>query len=101
MQLWKITPSAPPDDPRWLEGLQWRELNVRAETAAEARVIAARMEAAQQGFSPGRSTAGGVAMDYQSPLYDEALYHVTEMPSGSSQDFPAEGPPEILVAQPY
>lgn len=99
MRLWKITPSAPPDDPRWLGGPEWREIVVRAKTAAEARVVAARMEAAQQDFSPGRNTAGAGAMDYQSPLHDEALYHVTELPSDAGADVPADGAPEVLAAR--
>jgi hypothetical protein len=100
MSLWRITPSAPPDDPRWLGGPEWQEIIVRAGTAAEARVIAAQMEAARQDFRPDRNVAGAAAMDYQSPLADEGLYHVVELPDDGPGPFPVEGPPEVLVAQP-
>ena len=99
MRLWRITPSAPPNDLRWLGGPVWREIVVRAGTAAEARVVAARMEADQQGFRPGENTAGAAAMGYQSALYDEALYHVAELPEGGSGPLPGRDQPEIVSAQ--
>ena len=98
MGLWRITPAAPLDDPRWLGGPVWREIVVRAGTAAEARVVAAGMEAAEQDFRPGESSAGGTAMGYQSALYDEALYHVAELPEGGGPP-PAGGRAEIVSAR--
>jgi len=98
MRLWRITPSAPSNDMRWLGGPVWREIVVRAETAAQARVVAAQMEAAQQDFRPGENTAGAAAMGYQSALYDEALYHVAEMPESGSGPLPGNRQPEILAA---
>ncbi len=98
MRLWRIVPSAPPDDPRWLHSPVWREIVVRADTAAEARAIASRMEADQQDYSPDRDSAGAQAMDYPSALYDEALYQVIEVPAGATAQFSPEGPREILIA---
>ena len=98
MRLWRITPAAPLNDLRWLGGPVWREIIVRAGTAAEARLIAGEMEAAQQNFRPGENTAGAAAMGYQSALYDEALYPVAEMPEGGSGPLPGPDQPEIVSA---
>ena len=76
MRLWRITPSAAPDDARWHNSQMWREVVVRAETAAEARAIASRMESDETELTP-RFTSGTLAQDYPSAFYDESLYSVT------------------------
>ncbi len=98
MRLWRIVPAVPPDDPRWLGGPIWREIIVRAESAAEARVIASRMDADVFEYRPDRNSAGAQAMDMPSALYDETLYEVLEIPAGATTQFTPEGPREILVA---
>ena len=97
MRLWRITPSAAPDDTRWHNSQMWREVVVRAETATEARVIASRMESDEMELSP-RFSSGTQAKDYPSAFYDESLYSVTEIPAGASGQFSADGPREILLA---
>lgn len=98
MRLWRIVPAVPPEDPRWLGGPIWREMIVRAESAAEARVIASRKDADVFDYRPDRNSAGAQAMDMPSALYDETLYEVLELPAGATGQFSPEGPREVLLA---
>jgi hypothetical protein len=79
MRLWKLTPAADADDPRWLNAPVWREVVVRAATAGEARKFAADWEADKLGHSPTEDAAGGLAMERASALVDPVLYALHEM----------------------
>src|SRR5690606_35571561 len=82
--LWKIVPAADADDPRWQDRRPWREVLVRADTAALARVTASQLDrppAAEIGV-------GNESIGFRSAFDDEKLYWVTEVdPSASG---PAE-----------
>lgn len=79
---WRIEPTARPDDPRWLDHEIWREVIVRAPTAAMARLAARQLE-----FDPDEPPAGNQAPSFQSAFEDEKLYAVRRVP-------PDEVPPE-------
>lgn len=92
MPLWKIAPAADPDDPRWLDRTPWPEVLVRAETAAQARLVASGLDRPHE-----RARAIGVgneSVGFASAFDDEKLYWVTEV------DASASGPAEIVGTTP-
>ena len=71
MKLWKFTPVARPDDPRWLGHTPVRTLFVAAESASEACVVASRDDVpARQG------RVGNESGHSHSRFGDEKLYRV-------------------------
>ena len=44
MRVWRIVPVTPASDPRWQDHRIWREVLVRAESAAMARLLASELE---------------------------------------------------------
>lgn len=69
MPLWKLTPAAAPDDPRWQDRTIWSEVIVDAPTAAFARLYAAEWAL--------QDTDGQVGNESPSPnsgFEDEKLY---------------------------
>lgn len=87
MLVWRFTPAAKPDDPRWLNGPIWNWLLVRAPTSGEARLVASKWEAVQMGHDAEEGAAGNTAMSYQSALADPTLYDLTE--TSANDDGPA------------
>lgn len=74
MPLWKITPVAAADDPRWQDRKIWSQVIVRAQTAAMARVLASELER-----DPTLPQVGNESLDFQSAFQDEKLYWVTQL----------------------
>lgn len=93
MPLWKIEPMAESGDSRWLDHDIWREVIVRAPTAAMARVIAGELERRQMAGSP---PVGNESLSFRSGFDDEKLYRVTEIAPDALPDVPADGPDEIV-----
>jgi hypothetical protein len=77
MPLWKFTPSAAPDDDRWLDGPIWARVLVCAATSGQARALAARWETGQIEQNP--NAPPELVMDYQSAFTDPTLYDLIEV----------------------
>ena len=91
MRIWKIVPVTPPGDPRWQDHRIWREVIVRAETPAMARLAASAIEwQGQDGVGVGNET-----LKSRSAFEDEKLYWV--MPT---EEAAADGPRGVLRAEP-
>jgi hypothetical protein len=91
MPIYRLLPSAPPDDPNWDRALNQGEVVVRAASSGEARAMAALEEArAAVGAIPNSTTQVRA-----SAFRDEKLYTVREDDSG---EFPAAGPVQVLRA---
>jgi len=99
-------PDAPPSDPGWDIAPSLGEITVRAESPADARIVAAEAEV---DFPDVDALPGdGVTTSFASAVRDEKLYRVEEDTSGR---FPAEGkravlegltePQEIIKPQEY
>lgn len=71
LPLWRLTPAARFDDPRWLDHQPLPEVLVRARTAAEARVLAAETP-----LSDSAGAVGNESANNHSRLLDEKLYRV-------------------------
>ena len=88
--VYRLIPSARPDDPNWDRAPNRGEVLVRAESAGEARALAAYAEVA--------ATSGpedlGTTKTTASAFRDEKLYHVVLDQSGK---FPDEGAPGVLM----
>lgn len=74
MPLWRIHPVVHPSDSRWQGRPIWAEVIVRAETAAMARVIAAKLD---EPAVPHR--LGNETLCFRSGLEDEKLYWVRRL----------------------
>jgi len=90
--IYRLTPAAGPDDPRWVLGRNHGEVVVRAASPAQARIVAAGVE--DELYAPFRFAEDGVTNAYHSPFRDEQLYVVTDDASGLH---PADGPPAVLA----
>ena len=97
MSLWMIEPVAPRGDSRWLDFPQWSEVAVRAATAAQARVLAGKME--KRMFAD-TTPVGNESHPFRSGFEDEKLYHVRRLKPGELPEAASEGPPEVLHARP-
>jgi hypothetical protein len=93
MALWALEASAVAEDTRWLDFPIWTDVVVRAPTAAQARLVAAAMEAAEIGDP---TTAGNETLSFRSGFQDEKLYQVRRI---HLSDTPEEGPPAVLSAR--
>jgi hypothetical protein len=82
MMTWATTPVAASDDPRWLDHERWREVVVRAQTAALARLIAA------EALTPRRPDVGNESAPRRKGFEDEMPYHVRLAGAAA----PAQGP---------
>jgi len=91
MQLWKIEPVARADDPRWLNHPRFAHVVVRAETAAEARLLAASGENSGAPAAVGNETHGDVA-----GLSDEKLYRVAPLPAEERGALTPDGGAAVL-----
>lgn len=95
MILWKITPVADADDPRWLDQPMWSEVVVRAETAGEALMLAGHMQrAAVDDIRP----IGNETLRFASGFSDEKLYHIRRLDRDDDNAHKADGPAEVVHA---
>src|SRR3546814_15857237 len=85
MPLWKIAPAASPDDARWQDSVPWREVIVRADTAAMARLLAAELART----ADGERGDGNETLGLRSAFEDQKLSVVSRSAG------PATGPSEI------
>lgn len=92
MTLWKLSPAADPSDSRWLDHRRWKGVVVRAETAGEARRIAAAYEAREA--PPG---VGNETPTFEAGLSDEKLYRLSRIEADGG--LAAEGPSEVIQAE--
>ena len=84
MPFWKIEPVAARDDPRWLDFTHWEEVIVEAESAAMARIAAARELGGPE------ETVGNESPSDRTGFEDEKLYRVceveeTDLPAGTGK----------------
>ena len=86
MALWRLTPVAEAHDGRWQDRRIWREVIVQAGSAAQARLLAAELEA-----DPREPLSGNESPSFRSGFLDEKLYRVDRAGDG-------EGEPAILRA---
>ncbi|MEQ8603911.1 MAG: hypothetical protein RIB45_11375 [Marivibrio sp.] len=91
MKLWKIEPVARAGDPRWLNHPRFARVIVRAETAGEARLLAAAQE------NPGAPSAiGNESHGDVTGLADEKLYRIAPLPDEERGALAVEGGPAVL-----
>lgn len=69
MPIWRLTPIAPPDDPRWLDHQIWESVLVRAPTSGMALLLASELER-----DPDRPPVGNETPSFQSAFEDPKLY---------------------------
>lgn len=94
MALWRIRPVAGRGDARWQDHPIYDNVIVRADTAALARVLAARLELSQTGKAP---PAGNESVSWFSAFEDEKLYQVQPLEDGAAGiEVEADGPPAVL-----
>ena len=86
MALWRLLPTAQEDAAHWQRRLIWREVLVRAKTAAEARLVASELDAAR-----GAVRNGNESLSFRSGFLDEKLYRVDRIGD-------EEGASEVLRA---
>lgn len=94
MPLWSIEPAAVAEDSRWLDFPIWAEVLVRAPSPAQARLVAAAMEAELIGDP---TTVGNETLSFRSGFQDEKLYRVREV---HLMDMPEDGPAAVVRARP-
>ncbi|KUO68112.1 MAG: hypothetical protein APF80_08380 [Alphaproteobacteria bacterium BRH_c36] len=89
--IFRLVPSADPGDPRWLGRKCPGEVLVRADSAADARIVAAmaEMDFPETNAKPSH----GVTTRFASCFRDEKLYEVV---AATSTEFPPAGPREVL-----
>lgn len=85
MALWRLRPVAEAQDPWWQNRRIWREAVVRAASPAEARLVAATLEA-----DPTEPLSGNESPDFRSGFLDEKLYRVDRL--DRVDDAPEAGP---------
>lgn len=97
MALWRIRPVADPGDSRWQDHPIYDNVVVRADTAALARLAAARMEMSRIGTEP---PTGNESPSRFSAFEDEKLYQVQPLSDdgAASNDDPA-GSPVVLSCE--
>lgn len=89
MTIYRLVPSAPPQDPGWELALNHGEVVVRAHSTGEARAIAALEEASIRAHGLPPTTTQVVASAFRNAL----LYTVREDASGAFDD---TGPVRVL-----
>ena len=92
MRVWRIVPVTPASDPRWQDHRIWREVLVRAESAAMARLLASELESGGRAVGVGNET-----LKSRSAFDDEKLYWVMEADIDPAE---ATGGPGVLSAEP-
>ena len=74
LKLYRLVPSAQPDDPRWDNAPGHGEILVLALSPADARVVAAQAEV--DFLDIGAKPGDGTTTDFASAFRDDKLYHV-------------------------
>ncbi len=92
--IYRLEPATRPDDPNWDRAPNQGVVVVRAESPADARLVAAEAEAdfSEVPVMPG----DGTTTRFASAFRDDKLYHVTEDLSGR---FSADGERGVLEGQ--
>ena len=80
MPVWKLSPTARPDDPHWLDHTYKKALLVRAESPADARFRAAAWERKDIAECLGNESPAD-----RSAFEDAKLYDVTELAGESAE----------------
>jgi hypothetical protein len=94
MALWRIHAVAHAQDSRWQGHKVWKEVIVRAETAAMARLVARELD---QGSPDDGSRS--INLETWSAFRDEKLYWVQRLNAQEAKRFGGEhGPDEVIVA---
>lgn len=90
-RIFRLLPAAEPHDPNWDRAPHHGVVVVRAESPADARIVASEAEAdfLDRPAKPG----DGVSTRFASAFRDDKLYSVEEVHSG---DWPQEGAREVL-----
>ena len=84
--MWKLTPVASADDPRWQDRTIWKEVIVEAPTAAFARQFAAEWALQDMDGQVGNESPSPV-----SGFEDEKLYWVRRVPSEQARELRGSG----------
>ena len=74
LKIYRLIPSALPDDPRWDNAPGHGEVLVRALSPADARIVAAGAEI--DFLDTGAKPGDGTTTDFASAFRDDKLYHV-------------------------
>lgn len=91
LKIYRLVPSAAPDDPRWDNAPYHGEVRVRALSPADARIVAADAEV--DFLDIAARPGDGTTTDFASAFRDDKLYHV-ELDSEDGSD----GPRGIIVS---
>lgn len=91
-RIFKLTPVAPDWDPNWDVASNQGDVIVRAESPADARIVAA--EAELDFLDLRAKPSEGTSTRSASAFRNEKLYAVSEM---TTDEFSAKGPREVLV----
>ena len=92
MPIWRITPTAHPDDSRWQDREIWAEVIVEAPNAAFARLYARALDGARD------RRVGNESLGPKSGFEDEKLYQVRRCPDGMGAPVATGGGQRILSA---
>ena len=91
MPIYRLTPAADADDPMWVLGRRHGDVLVRADSPAQARIVAAGAE--DDLYAPFRFAEDGVTNAYFSPFRSEQHYLVLEEAAAAHAQ---AGPPAVL-----
>lgn len=91
MRIFRLEPTAAPDDPNWDLAPSQGIVLVRAESPADARIVAS--EAEDDFLGSGALPADDKSTRFASAFRDDKLYSVSEV---NDQRFATDGPREIV-----
>jgi len=95
LHIYRLVPAADRGDSRWDIAHYQGEVTVRAQSPADARLVAAQAEI---DFPEVRAKPGdGVKTDFASAFRDDKLYHVVEDRTGT---FPEDGERGVVAGYP-
>ena len=95
MPLWEFTPTAGPEDARWLDHRIWERVIVAAPSAGQAIRLAATLEekTAPEGV-------GNESVPFASGFEDEKLYRLRRLPDEEAEQFDVTGDePHVVDAR--
>ncbi|MCO6187826.1 hypothetical protein [Rhizobium sp. L1K21] len=96
MQIYRLVPTAPYDDPNWELSAKQGEITVRAKSTGDARQVA--VEAEHDFLGSDALPGEGVSTTGASAFRNEKLFTVIVDESG---EFPQDGPREVLRGAVY
>ncbi|MBO6718399.1 MAG: hypothetical protein JJ913_10625 [Rhizobiaceae bacterium] len=94
MNIYKLEPAAAPHDPNWDIATSHGTVIVRAESPADARIVASEAEADFLGS--GALPADDKSTRFASAFRNDKLYSVTEMADGA---YSPDGPRAVLEGE--